>query len=230
MSGAGKERTARLLRDMEKFVPRTYSDVLGYATVGYGHLITEGDTHLVGKTLTLEQGEALLAKDIAEHEASGLKNLKVKITENQRSALVSLAFNAGPGASRKIVKLLNEGKTQEAADKFLEYNKGTDKATKKKVVVEGLTKRREFERKLFLTRDDEAFDENIDGRPSRNDVISTQRGLGIPSVFAGSPDAIPGQNLQILAALKDLNYRISGTDPRMEDFLNRLREEGRGAA
>ena len=57
------------------------------------------------------------------------------------------AYNVGTGALQKstLIKLLNAGDTQGAADQFLRWNKAGGQ------VVAGLTRRREAERKLFLT-------------------------------------------------------------------------------
>lgn len=78
------------------------------------------------------------------------------LTSNQRQALVSFIYNVGEGsfAMATLRKKLNAGLVNEAADELLKWNKAFDPKTGKKVVLPGLVKRREAERKLFLTPDE----------------------------------------------------------------------------
>jgi len=68
------------------------------------------------------------------------------INDNQFSALVSFAYNCGVGnlSGSTLLKRVNEGKFQEAADEFLKWDKA------KGQVMAGLTRRRQAERALFL--------------------------------------------------------------------------------
>jgi GH24 family phage-related lysozyme (muramidase) len=68
------------------------------------------------------------------------------LTQNQFDALVSFTFNLGVGnlQTSTLLKLLNQGLMQEAADQFLRWNKAGGKE------VSGLTRRRIAERNLFL--------------------------------------------------------------------------------
>lgn len=226
-TAAGAERTRRIIMIHEGFVGGVYDDAVGKATIGYGHLMTAADKELHGKVLTEVEAGKLLDQDIAKHEAEGLKGLTVPITENQRSALVSLAFNVGPGAIRNIVKLMNEGKVQQAADRILKYDKAKDK-TGEYITLKGLTKRREYERELFLTSDSEHFDEGK--MPAPRVGSSTPDPLAaVSGIFSAGPDAALGQNQMILAAMKDLNRQL-GQDSDFVDYLNRLRSEGGGIA
>ncbi|MCE5394585.1 MAG: lysozyme, partial [Acidithiobacillus sp.] len=62
----------------------------------------------------------------------------------QMDALISLAFNVGPGAPQSVYNLINECNFKGAADEFLKYNKAKGK------VLPGLTARRQREREIFL--------------------------------------------------------------------------------
>jgi len=75
------------------------------------------------------------------------KTVKVPLTSNQFSALVSLCFNIGIGAFQKstLVRVLNQGNYGEAANQFLRWNQGGGK------VLAGLVRRRQRERELFLS-------------------------------------------------------------------------------
>jgi lysozyme len=70
----------------------------------------------------------------------------VSVTPTQFGALVSLAYNIGGAALSKstLIKRLNAGRTQEAADQFLVWNRAGGR------VLSGLQRRREAERALFL--------------------------------------------------------------------------------
>lgn len=112
-------------------------------TIGYG---STGSDVGPGLTWTLEQAEARLKKDLETFE-KGVENLvKVKITDNQFSALVCFTYNVGLGAFGRstLLKTLNAGNHQDAANEFLRWNKAGGKE------LAGLTRRRQAERELFL--------------------------------------------------------------------------------
>lgn len=107
-------------------------------TIGYGH-------YGVGpnETITKEQAEELLVDDIAKYEARVNKYYTVyDFNQNQFDALVSFAYNVG-----SIDQLTANGTRNFStiSMKMLEYNKCAG------VVLKGLTRRRELERKLFMT-------------------------------------------------------------------------------
>lgn len=107
-------------------------------TIGYGH-------YGVGpnETITKEQAEELLVDDIAKYEARVNKYYTVyDFNQNQFDALVSFAYNVG-----SIDQLTANGTRNfvTISMKMLEYNKCAG------VVLKGLTRRRELERKLFMT-------------------------------------------------------------------------------
>lgn len=121
-------------------------------TIGWG--TTGVDTYTtppspIGPTTvwTQEQADARFKKDL-ELFSNGVKLLlKVDVSENQFSALVSFAYNCGLGSLKgsTLLQLVNRGKYTQAADEFLKWNKAKGK------VLRGLVERRETERRLFLT-------------------------------------------------------------------------------
>ncbi len=119
-------------------------------TIGYGHTKT---AH-AGMVITEERAEQLLRQDIAWVEDVIAKYVKVKITQNQYDALASLIFNIGEGnfAKSSVLRELNEGNYEAAADAFCMWNKQRSKTTGRLNVLKGLTKRREEERNLFLSK------------------------------------------------------------------------------
>ena len=149
------------IRDGDMLTPNydAYLCPANYWTIGYGHVVRSGGVMLSGKEneatarkaypngLTLEQCEELLEKDLADYCRRVESLIKVKITDNQFAALVSLAYNIGVSAfgGSTLLSYLNKGNYSAAADQFARWNKGGGK------VLAGLVRRREAERKLFLT-------------------------------------------------------------------------------
>ena len=122
-----------------------YKCPAGVWTIGYGH--TAGVKS--GMAITKADAERLLLQDLKRFEEGVETLVKVPLTSNQFSALVSFAFNCGISALRSstLLKKLNVGNLNGAAREILRW----DKVNKKP--VEGLTKRRKEEQKLFLTPD-----------------------------------------------------------------------------
>lgn len=112
-------------------------------TVGWGHT---GPEVFKGMIIPRDQADAWLAEDVAKFERCVERALTVKVTDNQFSACVSLAYNIGCVAFQRstLVRLMNQGDEDKAADEFLKWNKSGGQ------VMRGLTRRREAERSLFL--------------------------------------------------------------------------------
>lgn len=133
-----------LIKEFEGTVLKVYKDAVGLPTIGIGHLIKKGE---VFTTLTQQQAEELLAKDLKQFEEGVSTSVKVALTQNQFDALVSFAFNLGIGNlnSSTLLKKLNVGDIQGAADQFPRWNKAGGKT------LAGLTRRRLAEKELFLS-------------------------------------------------------------------------------
>lgn len=73
--------------------------------------------------------------------------IRVRITQQQRAALVSLGYNIGASAliGSTLLRKLNAGDVQGAADQFRAWCKANGQ------VMPGLVRRRELERELFLS-------------------------------------------------------------------------------
>ena len=85
-----------LIKKFEGFIPHVYLCAGGYPTIGYGHLLKEGESF--EHDITEEQAEALLRDDIAVAERAVRNLIAVPLNSNQFSALVSFTFNLGSGA------------------------------------------------------------------------------------------------------------------------------------
>lgn len=111
-------------------------------TIGVGHTAAMGEPHPVeGMTITAEEADAILARDLAITEAQVQSAVKVDLTQRQYDTLVSFVFNVGAGAFRKstLLKKLNAGKYNEVPAELLKWNRVKGK------VVQGLTNRRKAE-------------------------------------------------------------------------------------
>lgn len=120
--------------------PATHGEPI---TIGVGHT---GGVKL-GDVITQEQADEYLVSDVA-HAANAVNQMvAVSITQGEFDALCSFAFNLGIGNLKNstLLKKLNSGDIQGAADQFLVWNKAAGK------VMAGLTRRREAERTLFLS-------------------------------------------------------------------------------
>jgi lysozyme len=96
--------------------------------------------------ITEAQAIALLQFHLTKFEQSITQLVKVPLSSNQFSALVSFAYNCGTGnlQSSTLLKKLNASDYAGAADEFLKWDKAN------KIVMAGLTRRRKAERELFL--------------------------------------------------------------------------------
>jgi lysozyme len=137
-----------LIKSFEGLRLKAYKCSAGVDTIGYGHTSAAGAPVVkAGMTITAAEAEKILARDLGKYEQAVDKVVTVKPTPNQFSAMVSLCYNIGPGnfAGSSVVRRLNAGDVKGAAEAFLLWNKVHGRA------LAGLTRRREAERKLFLT-------------------------------------------------------------------------------
>lgn len=125
------------VREGEKL--KTYTDTAGVLTIGVGHT---GHDVKPGMTITREQSQSLLMKDLEWAEAA-VNKVKVPLNQNQFDALVSFVFNIGANAFAKstLLKLLNAGDYGGAAAQFMVWTKQKE-----------LTGRRQGERDQFLSK------------------------------------------------------------------------------
>jgi lysozyme len=137
-----------LIKHFEGCRLTAYQDVAGIWTIGYGH--TAGVSE--GLVFTQAQADQALLDDLTDAEAAVDSAVQdVATTDNQFAAMVSLCYNIGAGnfADSTVLREHRAGRTQQAADAFLLWNKATIDGVLQ--VVTGLTNRREAERTLYLT-------------------------------------------------------------------------------
>lgn len=83
----------------EGFSPTVYDCPAGYATIGYGHMLHDGESFAQG--ISKKAAQLLLKKDVEKAEQSVLRLIHVSLSEGQFDALVSFTYNLGAGALQR---------------------------------------------------------------------------------------------------------------------------------
>ena len=143
-----------LICSFEGWVPKWYVDPVGIWTCCYGHTDAAGEPKYAktkNKTFTKEEGRLILERDLAQYAAHVRGSVHVPLTSDQFGALTSLCYNIGPSnfMGSTLVKRLNAGDYEGAAEQFKRWNKGRVKG--KLTELKGLTRRRAAEAALFLS-------------------------------------------------------------------------------
>ena len=141
IAGAALLLATSMIAGFEGLVQRPYRDPVGILTVCYGHTGKDIEQRKYSK----EECTALLQADIEKH-AAALACIKTPMTENQKVAFVSFAFNVGKTkfCNSTLVKRANAGDMAGACaelSKWVYGNKGGAM-----VKLPGLVKRRAAER------------------------------------------------------------------------------------
>ena len=137
-----------LIKQFEGCKLTAYQDSVGVWTIGYGWTKpVDGKPIRAGMTIKQETAERLLKTGLVSYESDVSRLVKVGLTQGQFDALVSFTYNLGVRSlsTSTLLRKLNAGDYAGAADEFLRWNKAGGK------VLNGLTRRREAERALFLS-------------------------------------------------------------------------------
>jgi len=131
-----------LIKHFEGLRLNAYRCPAGIWTIGYGHTGSVKQ----GEKISLDTAIKLLQTDLKRFEQIVTDLVDVPIQQHHFDALVSFAYNLGGGAlaDSTLLKLLNAGYFEEAADQFKRWNKAGGQ------VLQGLVKRRAAERALFV--------------------------------------------------------------------------------
>lgn len=131
------------LKHMEGVKLTSYQDSVGIWTIFVGLIQVNNKPVVKGQTITMEEGNRELMKQLATYEICVNNAVKVNLTQNAYDALVSLCFNIGCGAFKTstLLKKLNLGDDVEV--EWLKWCKAGGKT------VAGLLARRNKEYALF---------------------------------------------------------------------------------
>jgi lysozyme len=153
------EAGIQLIKSFEGCHSSPYRCPAGLWTIGYGHVLYPDQARLKtperalygikdehNRIFEYDEIDALLAADLRKFEA-GVLRLCPAAVDRQLDALVSFSYNCGLGSlqSSTLRMKYNREDYDGAADEFLKWNKAGGK------VLNGLVRRREAERALFLS-------------------------------------------------------------------------------
>ena len=154
-----------LAKPFESCRLRSYWDVAGYPTNGWGNLLSrvrlqdvmqqngwtrkQADIwlHEQWPDITQEEADHKLEINLNKAFSSVTRLVKIALHPEQVAALIDFAFNLGAGNLQisTMLRLINRGELLLAAEEFAKWNKAGG------IVQKGLTRRRLAEKKLFLT-------------------------------------------------------------------------------
>jgi lysozyme len=125
----------------------TYYDSVGVLTIGYGHTNLAGVAPIitVGMVLSHAECDVALSNDLTSTESYVTQAMMgFPLQQYQFDALDSFEFNTGDLGRSSIPSRLKSGDVEGAMAVLLEYNHAGGQ------VVDGLTRRREAERLMYL--------------------------------------------------------------------------------
>jgi lysozyme len=140
------DKAADFTSQFEGFSANPYLDSAGIATFGYGSTIKYHPKQIF--PISKEDAKSILKLDLISCLSCVTENVTRDLTENQVVALIDFIYNIGKEAfiDSTMLKLLNSNCSADiASNEFPRWNKAGGE------IVEGLVKRREAERELFLT-------------------------------------------------------------------------------
>lgn len=141
------EASISLIKSFEGWRANAYRDSVGVWTIGYGHTSMAGPPKVTSNLkITKAEGEDMLQHDLQKYAKAVDDAITVSLTPNQFGALVSFCYNVGPGNFRKssVLRYTNAGNFKGVPARLLLWNKAGGR------VLNGLTRRRKAEGKLFL--------------------------------------------------------------------------------
>ena len=139
------QRGEELVKHFEHLYLKAYKCPGGAWTIGWGHTgMKHGDGSVYpGLQITKERAQELFEHDMTQWQNSVQRLVTVPLNDDQFAALVSFDFNTGALHKSTLLKKLNKGDYDGAAEEFAKWNKAGGKT------LRGLTRRRGSERNLF---------------------------------------------------------------------------------
>ncbi len=137
----------KILKKFEGWRGTAYRDPVGVRTIGYGHTSAAGHPKVYeGMKISRKQAEAILLDDLEKTSALIMPMIKVRLNDNQYSALLSFAYNVGAGNFRKssVLRYTNASRFSDVPSRLMLWNKAGGK------ILRGLTRRRVAEGALFV--------------------------------------------------------------------------------
>jgi GH24 family phage-related lysozyme (muramidase) len=143
LTGAG----LALIQRFESFSPTVYICPAGYPSVGYGHVVLDGESDRFAGGINEDEAEDLLRHDSGIAECAVLRLITVPLTDGQFDALVSFVFNVGAGGLQRST-LRRKVNLEEHSAVPAEFIKWVWAGGRK---LKGLVRRREAEARMYQT-------------------------------------------------------------------------------
>jgi len=139
--------------DLDKIGLQPKKCPAGIWTEGYGRAMrnskgefVKGNARPISTINTRAEAELALAQDLKVFENIVMRNIKIKLTQNQFDALVSYVYNTG--GSETLYKLINQSAPKPQIKKWFE----TKYITADGVKLQGLVLRRKAESNLYFLK------------------------------------------------------------------------------
>ena len=138
------EEGASFIKEQEGCRLQAYEDVVGVATIGYGHTPCN-----MGDEITQDEADNMFEDDARQFEQCVEQMVEVSLTQGQFDALVSFSYNLGCHTllHSTLLRLLNQEDYNGAAQEFVKWDHAGGRE------VGGLRRRREAEQEMFLAGD-----------------------------------------------------------------------------
>ena len=133
-----------LIKSFEGLVRQTYICPAGYPTIGYGHLVRDGEDFGV---IDDDQATELLRADLMSAENAVARLIPIELLQREFDALVSFTFNLGSG-SLQASTLRKRMLAGQKDDIPYQLSRWTIAGGRK---LKGLILRRAAEARLFVT-------------------------------------------------------------------------------
>jgi len=118
------EELKERIKEHEGFVPRIYKDSLGFATIGFGHLVKEGEQWEEGKEYTKEQLEYIFDTDFEEAKKNALSLIgDIELVDDAKCVIIEMVFQLGIGGVSKFKMMweaLSKGDYGEASFQMMD--------------------------------------------------------------------------------------------------------------
>jgi len=143
------KRGIELIKEFEGCKLEAYRCSAGVETIGFGNTFYENGVRVkMGDKINKARAEELLIFMVNKFSNDIKKVVKVQLNDNQFGAILSFVWNIGIVAFAKstLLKKLNSNPNDiTIKDEFMKWNKAGGK------ILNGLTRRREAEQKLYFT-------------------------------------------------------------------------------
>ena len=150
-----------LIKRFEGFEPEIYICPGGWPTIGYGHVVRDGERERFADGIDEATAEELLRRDVETAERAVLRLIRVLLEDGRFDALSSFAFNLGAGALQRstLRRKVNRGEHDAVPAEFGRWVFAGGRKLK------GLVRRREAEAELYASQP-------VGRRPDRTQISS----------------------------------------------------------